>query len=714
MKRTVRGIALAGTLLVALLAPLQAAQARTPSAATVTVKPTAIVAGSTGNTLTFKVTAKSVISGHTSLVIPAGWTPPQSTSSVQRGYVVVKSTTCNSTSAFPSSITGSGPWTLVFDMSCAPKQHFSIVYGGGVGSTKVTGPAAGGYYEFATAVDNGSGYQRLATQPVVQVTGGVTVHYVLSGIADPSLLGQAQPFTLLAEDLSNSIVTNYVGTVHFSSTDGAATLPANYTFTLGDGGVHGFAGGVTFGTLGTQTVTATDVADSSITGSQTVSVQQGAVYVSPGGSDSNPGTQSQPVKTINHGIALAAAQSPPDRVDVQEGTYDEATLNLATGVGIYGGYNSDWVRSPSNVTTIEGAPQAALADDVTGATLDQLTLEATAGPNGTAYGLRAINGSQVTLNNVVIDAGTGVGGAPGGPSIGGAVGLNGGNGGDGVSGCGGGLGGPGGFGHGYDGGAGGTSGCGQGAEGGAGQPGSGPGGGLPGSGGSAGGCLGCNGGNGGAGSAGANGSPGPNGAGGPDFLGLAGSTWQAFGATDGGTGQDGSGGGGGGGGGGDTVFVFPSYTDESGGGGGGGGAGGQGGGSGQAGQPGGGSFGIYLWNSSVDVNGSTITASDGGAGGNGSPGGQGGFGGLGGQGGFAGETDAGNGGNGGHGGNGGIGGAGGGGCGGPSIAIFDGGTSTATVDGSSSLSFGAGGAGGVSPAGSSGNGDAGRAGAILP
>ena len=713
MKRTVRGIALSGTLLLALFAPLQASQARTPSVATVTVKPTAIVAGSHGNTLTFKVSAKSPISGHTSLVIPAGWTRPQSGSSVQPGYVVVKSTTCNSTSAFPSSITGSGPWTLVFDMSCATKQHFSIVYGGGVGSTKVTGPVAGGYYEFATAVDSGSGFQRLATQPVVQVTGGVSVHFVLSGIADPSFTGQAQPFTLLAEDPSNSLVTNYVGTVHFSSTDGAATLPANYTFTLGDAGLHAFSAGVTFGTLGTQTVTASDVSDSSITGSATVSVQQGAIYVSPGGNDSNPGTQSQPVKTINHGVALAAAQSPPSRVDVQEGTYDEATLNLATGVAIYGGYSTDWIRSPSNVTTIEGSPQAALADGVTGVTLDQVTLEATAGPAGNAYGLRAINGAQVTLNNVVIVAGTGTAGAPGGASIDGAVGLNGGPGGDGSSSCS--FGAPagiGGAGRGYDGGNGGFSGCSLGGDGITGQFGSGPDGGAPGSGGTGGSCPGCTGGNGAGGSPGGSGNPGPPGAGGPNLLGLAGATWQAYGATGGGQGQDGSGGGGGGGGGGG----FPSNpfgSGESGGGGGGGGAGGQGGGAGQPGQPGGGSFGIYLWNSSVDVHGSTITAGDGGAGGIGSPGGLGGYGGSGGRGGFPGATEAGVGGSGGTGGNGGPGGSGGGGCGGPSIAVFDGGTSTVTVD-SSNLSFGSGGAGGISPAGPSSNGDTGQSGSILP
>ena len=61
--------------------------------------------------------------------------------------------------------------------------------------------------------------------------------------------------------------------MHFTSTDGVATLPGDYTFTAGDAGSHTFASGVTLGTLGAQTVTATDTATASIAGSQTVTVQ---------------------------------------------------------------------------------------------------------------------------------------------------------------------------------------------------------------------------------------------------------------------------------------------------------------------------------------------------------------------------------------------------------------------------------------------------------
>src|SRR5262249_18501349 len=49
----------------------------------------------------------------------------------------------------------------------------------------------------------------------------------------------------------------YTGKVHFTSTDAAAVLPADYTFVAGDNGIHSF--NVTLKTGGSQTVTVTDL-----------------------------------------------------------------------------------------------------------------------------------------------------------------------------------------------------------------------------------------------------------------------------------------------------------------------------------------------------------------------------------------------------------------------------------------------------------------------
>ncbi len=54
--------------------------------------------------------------------------------------------------------------------------------------------------------------------------------------------------------------------MHFTSTDGAASLPANYTFVAGDSGVHTFTNAYTLKTVGSQTITATDTVTGTITG----------------------------------------------------------------------------------------------------------------------------------------------------------------------------------------------------------------------------------------------------------------------------------------------------------------------------------------------------------------------------------------------------------------------------------------------------------------
>src|SRR5205823_3287534 len=63
---------------------------------------------------------------------------------------------------------------------------------------------------------------------------------------------------------NNAADTTYLGTVHFTSSDTSATLPANYTFTPADSGVHRFL--VTLPTTGRQTVTVTDLANGAVTG----------------------------------------------------------------------------------------------------------------------------------------------------------------------------------------------------------------------------------------------------------------------------------------------------------------------------------------------------------------------------------------------------------------------------------------------------------------
>src|SRR5207248_9275710 len=75
--------------------------------------------------------------------------------------------------------------------------------------------------------------------------------------------GAAFSVTVTALDAFNNTATGYRGTAHFTSTDGQAVLPTNYTYTAADNGVHAFS--LTLQTVGNQTVTATDTGAGAIT-----------------------------------------------------------------------------------------------------------------------------------------------------------------------------------------------------------------------------------------------------------------------------------------------------------------------------------------------------------------------------------------------------------------------------------------------------------------
>jgi hypothetical protein len=114
------------------------------------------------------------------------------------------------------------------------------------------------------------------TASITGTDGGITVQpaaaskFVLTG---PSSVTHGVPFrlTLTVEDAYGNVVTGYTGTVHFRSSDGTATLPANYTFTAGDAGAHTFTG-LVLHKRGKQTVTVTDTQNSSLTASVTEQV----------------------------------------------------------------------------------------------------------------------------------------------------------------------------------------------------------------------------------------------------------------------------------------------------------------------------------------------------------------------------------------------------------------------------------------------------------
>ena len=87
-----------------------------------------------------------------------------------------------------------------------------------------------------------------------------------AGASDPANL------TVTVYDANYNVATAYTGTIHFTSTDGAATLPVDYTFTASDAGVHTFVNGLTMRTSGLQSITAFDTIAPTVTVTQSITV----------------------------------------------------------------------------------------------------------------------------------------------------------------------------------------------------------------------------------------------------------------------------------------------------------------------------------------------------------------------------------------------------------------------------------------------------------
>ena len=96
-------------------------------------------------------------------------------------------------------------------------------------------------------------------------------------ISIPATATAGVPFTgtVTAQDASNTTVTSYTGTVHFTA-GGSCSVPVDYTFLPGDNGVHTFNNGFTLNTAGNEMVTATDTVTSSITGNAAITVNAAA------------------------------------------------------------------------------------------------------------------------------------------------------------------------------------------------------------------------------------------------------------------------------------------------------------------------------------------------------------------------------------------------------------------------------------------------------
>ena len=122
-----------------------------------------------------------------------------------------------------------------------------------------------------TATDTQTG--TIVGTETIKVDPAAAASLTVSGFPSSTTAGDVHPVTVTARDRFGNTASGYRGTVHLTSSDPQAVLPTDYTFTAADNGVHTL--NVTLKTAGTQSITATDTATASISGTQ------GGIIVNP-------------------------------------------------------------------------------------------------------------------------------------------------------------------------------------------------------------------------------------------------------------------------------------------------------------------------------------------------------------------------------------------------------------------------------------------------
>jgi hypothetical protein len=112
-----------------------------------------------------------------------------------------------------------------------------------------------------------AGASAMAT-PITDVWRAAVAPQFVVSAPSSTTAGAAFSITVTARGVNGQTAAGYLGTVHFTSSDPQAGLPADYTFTAADAGVHTFLSAATLKTAGPQSITVTDKATPSLTGSE--------------------------------------------------------------------------------------------------------------------------------------------------------------------------------------------------------------------------------------------------------------------------------------------------------------------------------------------------------------------------------------------------------------------------------------------------------------
>ena len=317
-------------------------------------------------TITGTQSSISVLPGTTTTLVVSGFPSPVTAGTAHSVIVTAQDAYGNTTPGYTGTVHFTSTDGQATAGSGLPANYTFVAGDNGVHTftNGVTLKTAG--TQSITATDTVTG-TITGTQSAISVLSNTAATLVVSAFPSPTTAGVAHSVTVTAHDAYGNVATGYTGTVHFTSTDGAAVLPANYTFTTGtgaDNGVHTFTNGVTLKTVGTQSITATDTVTGTITGTQSAItvksasitlVQQQTLNVATSGANvaSVPLTLPSSI-TSGDALVLSIADQSSNGAVVSSVTETGATWTKATSTGSTGNGDAEiWyaLNVPSNAST---------------------------------------------------------------------------------------------------------------------------------------------------------------------------------------------------------------------------------------------------------------------------------------------------------------------------------------------------------------------------
>jgi hypothetical protein len=242
-----------------------------------------------------------------------------------------------------------------------------------------------GFATLAISYQAGGGHQ--VTLTVVAVTPN---RFQVSGFPSPAPPGSTNGFTVTGVDSIGNVVAGYRGTVYFTSSDPQAVLPADYTFTAADAGVHTFSAALY--SPGNESITATDTVKTSVTGSESnIFVQHGTTTTV--GSSSNPATYGNSVTFTATVTNTSDTNTPSGGVEFYDGSTDlgaGAGQGGSSGIATWTLSTADFAAGTHPIKAVFHDPFGNFEDSSNAAalfdqTIDQRNITLTAAPNTKVY-----------------------------------------------------------------------------------------------------------------------------------------------------------------------------------------------------------------------------------------------------------------------------------------------------------------------------------------